>query len=498
VVAGIAALALLAAIPVIRRAASSSSTASPAPASSTDLTAIAVLPFANLSPDVANEYFSDGLGEDLINALGGVSGLRVAPRTSSWIFKGRNIDVRAVGESLDVAAVVEGSVRRAGDALRITARLVRAADARTLWSGTFDERQVTDVFAIQDSIARAIVQHVAAQIAPIATTVEAPATSPAGTRNFEAHDLYLRGTFERNRRSPESIRRAIDLFHQTLELDSTHVRGWIGLAESYAVAGFYDHMPPARAFPAARRAAEAALRFDPSAGMAHATLGYVALYHDWDLPQAEREFLRAIELNPEYAVAHQWYANMLTAAGRYDAAREHWRHAQDREPLATIMVAGAGWSEYYAGRPEESVTLQLRALERDSIFALSHYWLGLALESLGRRDEAIRSFRHSAALAGFGPLALTGVALAHAGAGRRDSALAVLHTLEQRRQREYVPPFEVATVYAALGDRSRALDLLQRAVDEKSHSIALLAVDPRLRSLSGEPRFRAIHARIRQ
>jgi tetratricopeptide (TPR) repeat protein len=292
------------------------------------------------------------------------------------------------------------------------------------------------------------------------------------------------------------VLRSIDHFREAITRDSGYVAAWAGLAEALAVAAFYDWLSPAEAFPEARRTARRALALEPGAGEPYATLGYVALWHDWDLPAAEAEFRRAITLRPRYAQAHQWYANLLTAAGRFDEARAEWRAAAALEPLALIMLAARGWTEYFAGNPAATVEIERRAIARDPTFALGHYWLGLGLESEGRYPEAVAAFRRSAALTGDDALALTGIAHAFAASGQHDSAIAIVTTLSARASDRPLPLFEMATVYVALGDTARALAWLDRAAAARSHSIPLAPADPRLAALRGQPRFERLLAAV--
>jgi serine/threonine-protein kinase len=458
---------------------------------------IAVLPFDNLSGNPDDEYFSDGLGEELISRLAKIPALRVAPRTSSWAFKGRNLDLRVIAESLGVGAVVEGSVRRSGDVLRVTSRLVRVSDGRSMWTESFEERRLSDILAIQDTITAAIAEEIGKAVGTNETagtggTVETKASNP------EAQDLYFKARFQWNRRTAEGMKAAIGYYHEAIALDSGYVDAWIGLADGYAVAAFYDYLPPTEAMPEARRAAARVLELVPRAGQAHSTLGYVALWHDWDLAAAEREFKEAIALTPRHPQAHQYYANLLTAAGRFDEARVKWRTALSLEPLGMIMIAAPAWTEYFAGQPERAVAIGHGAIERDSTFYLAHYWTGLSLEALGRYPEAVAAFDRAIALSRGGPLPLAGLARTLGLAGQRDSGRAVAGALERRVATEPVPAVELAAAYFALGDPGSAWRSLQRAVSTRTHSVALLSVDPRFAAVRSDPRFQRILAGIRR
>jgi serine/threonine protein kinase/tetratricopeptide (TPR) repeat protein len=477
----------------------------PAP-SGPDLAAIAVLPFANLSADREDEYFSDGLGEELISRLSQIPGLRVAPRTSSWAFKGRNVDLKAIGDSLDVGSVVEGSVRRSGDVLRVTSRLIRTADATPLWSKTFDEGRLRDILAIQDTITDAIATAIRAKVGPSSTVASDGAQTgspppgggprPRGTTAPEAQDLYYRARYDWNRRTAPGMTAAVTYFQQALAIDSGYVDAWIGLADAFAVGSFYEYFTPADAMPKARAAATRALALAPEAGEAYSTLGYFALWHDWNLPEAERMFRRAIELTPRYPQAHQYYANMLTAAGRFPEARAQWREAAAIEPLAMIMTAAQVWTEFFAGEHDQAIAIGKRAIERDSTFYLAHHFTGLSLEAKQAYGAAEAAFRRAASLTNGGPIPLSGLARTLALAGRRDSAVALLADLGRRSRPEPVPPVDVAAAHLALGDLNETWTWLDRAVANRSHGVALLPIDPRFARLRGERRFQEIVARV--
>ena len=454
---------------------------------------IAVLPFANLSADPENEYFSDGMTEELIATLGAVEGLEVASRTSVFTYKNRQMDVREIGRQLGVDAVVEGSVRKSGGALRITAQLVSTRSGYRLWSAAFD-RTVADVFAIQEELSRAIVARVTGSLlGPDIRGAGRPA-DPDPT----AYDLYLRGRFAWHQRTRDGLDRAIEHFSAAVARAPDYARAYVGLADAHAVSAFYDYRAPRDAYPKAEAAAQRALELDPAQAAAHATLGYVHTYYDLDWPRAEAEFQRAISLAPAYSTAHQWYANLLTVAGRFDEAEREMRLAQEADPLSLIANAALGWSFFLGGRYADAFEQCQRTVALNSNYELAHLWGGWALEALGRRDEARRWIGRAVELSHGSDL--TRLALAHLLAGAdasRDSARRIVDELVARANRgEYVPSYEVAKVHAVLGDRQAAMRWLERAVEERSHSRAYLRVDPQLTSLRGDPRFEALMARV--
>ncbi len=460
---------------------------------------VAVLPFVDLSAAHDHEYFSDGMTEELINTLGRVQGVRVASRTSSFAFKGKTADVRDVGRQLGVATVLDGSVRAADSTLRITARLSNARDGYQLWSRTY-ERKAADVFDIQEEISRSIVE-------TLKGTLMGSADSAATARrdtDLEAYNLYLRGRhalymkgrYSWYRRTEEGLKAAAAYFAQAIEKDSTYALAHAGLADANAVLGFYDYLPPREAFPRAERAARRAMAIDSALVQPYATLGYVELYHTWNWPRAEEWFTRAIDVGPRYSTAHQWYANFLTVRARFEEAERAMGRAQEIDPLSLIASAAHGWVLYYAGEYERAAEQCRLTLELDPDYAVALLWRGWALQELGRVAEAVTLLERAAGLTNRSALFVASLASARGVAGDSAGARALLRELQGRASRSYVPTYEVAKVHLALGERGRALDLLERAYDERSHSMAFLGVDPQLRSLHGDARFEALIRRV--
>lgn len=450
---------------------------------------IAVLPFADLSESREYEYFADGITEELIARLALIDGLSVVGRTSAFAFKGQAGDVRDIAARLNVATLLEGSVRHSGDRIRIVARLTDARNGYQLWTGTY-QRDAKDVFAIQDEISRQIVTHLRGQLTGAEESRLAELN--AATTDPEAFNLYLRGRYNWHRRTQQSLLAAADYFSQAVERAPDYAQAHTGLGDAYAVLGFYDFLPPQEAFPAAAAAARRALELQPSLPAPHATLGYVALYYDWDWERAEREFRRAIELDPGYSTAHQWYANFLTAMGRFDEATREMGEAMALDPLSLIANAALGWVLFNAGDYERAIAQCSRALELDPAFALGWLWRGMAREQIGDLDGALTDLESAVHLSGGSAIHVAAYARALALAGQRDRATELLRELEQRTGADYVPPFEVAKVHEALGDRDAALSDLERALEHRSHSMVFLMVDPQLASLREEPRFRRL------
>jgi len=465
----------------------------------TDSASVAVLPFIDLSAARDHEYFSDGMTEELINTLGRVQGVRVASRTSSFAFKGKTLDVRDVGTRLGVATVLDGSVRAADGTLRITARLSNARDGYQLWSRTY-ERKLEDVFVIQEEISRSIVETLKGTLIGSA---DSAATERRDT-DLEAYSLYLRGRhalymkgrYSWYRRTEEGLRTAAAYFAQAIEKDSTYALAHAGLADANAVLGFYDYLSPREAFPRAERAARRAMALDSTLAQPYATLGYVELYHNWSWSRAEEWFTRAMEVGPRYSTAHQWYANFLTVRARFDEAERAMGRAEEIDPLSLIASAAHGWVLYYAGDFERAAEHCRLTLELDPDYAVALLWRGWALQELGRVPEAVTFLERAVGLTNRSALFVASLARARAVAGDSTGATALLRELETHASRAYVPTYEVAKIHLALGAQDRALTLLERAYDERSHSMVFLGVDPQLRSLHGAPRYEALVRRV--
>ena len=452
---------------------------------------IAVLPFANLSPDPENEYFADGMTDELINALAKVPGLRVVSRTSAFAFKGRQQDVRSIGSQLNVECVLEGSVRRAGRRLRTAVQLVNVADGYQLWSETFD-REMEDVFAIQDEISRGIVSALKLRL----LGASSGSLVKSATDDFEAYTLYLKGRLLWNRRSDDALRHGLAYFEQALERDPNYPLAHIGLADSYVLLGFYTALPPAEAFPRAKAAAETALRLDPTLGEAYPALAYVKMYYEWDWAGAQRAFRQAIERNPGHATAHQWYGNCLAILGRFDESLASFQRAVELDPLSPIKNAALGWGHYFARHYPEAIAQQRRALEIDADLAVTHLWYGLSLEQTGAVGEAVERFSDAVRLLGRDPVGLSFLAHGLALAGRRAEAQEILDELLAMAERRYVSAYDIAVAFTGLGGYDDAKAWLEKGYAERTHWMALLKVDPRLDPLRSDRRFETLLGRM--
>jgi len=457
-----------------------------------DRRAIAVLPFVNASPDPDTEYFSDGMTDELIDALTKVDGLRVASRTSVFALKRREADVRTLGALLGVSVVLEGSVRRSGNRLRVAARLTDVADGRHLWSERYD-RAAGDVFEVQDEIAATIVRTLRGTLLG---DVGDP-TPRRYTANLTAYNLYLKGRYCWNKRRAEGLAEAIAYFEAAIAEDPGYALAYSGLADCYALHVDYRGMPVAEAMARSRELAHKALELDDTLAEAHTSLAWVTFLHDWEWEAAERRFRRAIELNPRYATARQWYAWLLVSQGRLDAAIAESRTAADLDPASVSIRRSLGWLNYYARRPEAATEQLNRALAMDPTSEENHRILGLVLTQQGRFDDAVATFREAIAGASESAYARGALARALAMGGRTADARSLLAELEAEAATRYVSPVALATANIALGEAGEAFRWIERARAERRGWLAYLRVEPIFDPIRGDPRFADLLERMR-
>lgn len=453
---------------------------------------IAVLPFVNASPDPENEYLSDGLTDELIDALAKIAGLRVSSRTSVFALKGKSLDVRAVGALLGAAVVLEGTVRKSGQKLRITAQLTSTDDGRLLWSQRFD-RKLVDVFEIQDDIARTIVSTLrATSFADLAEHVP-----QRYTENIQAYGLYLKGRYAWNKRTQEGVAEAIQFFEKAIAEDPDYAPAYAGLADSYALDVDYRSIPVAEAYGRAKDYARKALVLDESVPTAHASLAWSLFVYDWDWQGAEREFRRAIELNPRYASAHQWFAFLLSSRGEHDAALLEGLTATELDPGSVSARRGVGWLYYYARRYDQARDQLARAIEMNPMADESHRVLAMTLALQGAPADAERVLREAVTLPGAGAYTEATLAWVLGRAGKREEAGRILRALEAQAQRGYVSPVAFAIVHIGLGNLDAALDWAERAYDERRGWLAYFKVNPVVDPLRESPRFDALLEKLK-
>ena len=446
---------------------------------------IAVLPFANLTGNADQEYFSDGLTEELISALSNVTGLRVVSRTSCLQFKNRTQDIRAIGTQLNVGKILDGAVRSTGDRVRITAELINVADGFHLWSETYDRRN-TDIFAIQEAIARAVVDALRMKL-PAA--LNRPLVQHQ-TPNLRAHDLYLMGRHLLDQRTPEEVERAKERFQQAIAIDPRYALAYAGLADSYGLLAAMPQRPLREIVSLARVAAQRALELDESLAEAHTALAGIKISWEWDFQGAEYECRRAIELNPTYATARYWYACYLTAMERFDEANREINHAIQSDPLSLAVHLGLVGLTNLQRQYDRALQYSKELLDLDPNSARAHYLIGRIYLGQGRYRQAIASLGRAVDLAPSMPLYAAYLAHAYARSGDRSEAARRLKVLLEQSQIGYVAPFNIALVYVGLGERDLALDWLEKAFAEgPSVSLTYSRVDPDFDSIRSDPRF---------
>jgi serine/threonine-protein kinase len=457
------------------------------------LASAAVLPFVDLSPQKDQEYFSDGLTEELITALSQVPGLRVAARTSSFQFKGQSPDIHDVGRKLDVGAVLEGSVRKSGNRLRVSTQLISVKDGYQLWSESYD-RDLADIFAVQEDVARSIVAALRVRLAPARDS--ALAVRP--TRDLQAYDLYLKGLFAWNQRNGPSMQEAVRSLEAAVARDSNFARAWATLADAYIlVVPFAGVGLPADSWRKAQAAARKALALDSTSAEAYTALGYGNTIYAWNWAAAEENFKRAIAADPNYATGHQWYADFLVGRGRLTEGLAEMSRAHQLDPMSRQIGVEWGWASYLMHKYDEAEAHIRQVLALDPNYAQAHYRLGLVEIQQQRYPEAIASLKRAIDLGAFFPQVDAALELAYAQSGNREAAIKIVNDLERRSAAgELVPPIAIATAYAGLGDATRGLQWLNRGIDQHDMYIPENFFEPLLDPLRMDPRFERVLTRM--
>jgi serine/threonine protein kinase/tetratricopeptide (TPR) repeat protein len=450
---------------------------------------IAVLPFVNLSTDKENEYFSDGLAEDILNALVNVPGLRVPARTSTLAFRGKELDIRAIAQALNVEHILEGSVRKLGSRLRVTAQLIKASDGYHVWSERYD-REMTDVFAIQDEISHGIVETLKLKLGgrPLLTRQ---------TADLEAYNLYLRGRHLSGRLNPESVRIGREYFQQALARDPHYARAYAEVGYLLIIEAVWGQRAPRIILPEAAQALEKALKLDANLPEAHAYLGCVRGFLAYDWAEAERRMRKALELGPTIAAVHFCYAmHFLQPLGRLKEAEAEFKRASQLDPLSHLAVIGLAENAYRRNEPDEAITLSKKALELDATYYFSYWMLGLASFLKGRIDEAVQAVERAAAFSERNPWVLASLRNLYSLAGRGMEAASVLAELEERAQRGYVAPGVFGIICLGQGQLETAMDWCEKAVEARDPIALYLATEPRLGRLRSHPRYQALRCKM--
>ncbi|TMI50864.1 tetratricopeptide repeat protein [Candidatus Bathyarchaeota archaeon] len=448
-----------------------------------DASRIAILPFANISPDPADEYFADGMTDELIAVLSKIGGLRVVARTSVMRFKGEKATANRIGQELKVGSLIEGSVRKSKDQVRITVQLVDTESEEQLWTETYN-RNLQDIFSVQSDIAQQVAKALEVRLG----VRENSALRREQTQNPEAYSFYLKGRHRWNLRSENEINRAIKYFEEAIGRDPGYALAYAGLADCYSILGYYAFRRPVAVYPRAKELAEKALSLNESIAEPHASLGEVLMQYFFDWKKAGSELDRALELNPSYATAHFWRATHHMALGRTDDSLTQVRKAVELDPLSMIILTDAARNLYLARRYDEAINQYQRSLDVDPNFPIAHKGLAEVYAQIGKYDEAVSEIERAIALSGRSIFILDDLGYIYARAGKREDASKVLEDLDKLANDEYVPSYGRAVICAALGNKEDAMNWLEKAYDERNF-LVYLKVDPAFDTLRKEERF---------
>jgi TolB-like protein/DNA-binding winged helix-turn-helix (wHTH) protein/Flp pilus assembly protein TadD len=452
---------------------------------------LAVLPLESLSGDVSQDYFTDGMTDQLITDLGQIAALRVISRTSAMAYKGVHRPLAEIARELNVEAVVEGTVLRSGERVRITAQLIQLPNEKHLWAQSY-EGDLEDTLALQNSVAYAIARKIQVTLNP----QEEAALEKSKKVNPEAYDAYLRGRYFWNKRTKDGLVRATDYFQHAIDTEPDYARPYTGLADSYALSGDWEYgiLSPQEAFPKAKAAATKALTLDESLSEAHTSLAFILDLYDWSWASAEMEYKRALALNPGYATAHHWYAWHLIVMGRNAEGIAELKKAESLDPLSLIISADLADALCIAHRYDESVQQSQKTIEMDPHFAVAHYQLGQALEQKHMHDAAIAEFRRAIELSGGNTTFESNLANAYAVSGRKEEAVSIVKALESRQSQNSSTGASIALIYVGLGDNDQAMTWLNRAYQARFNPSILTR--PVFDPLRSDPRFQDLLRRI--
>lgn len=451
----------------------------------TGIRSLAVLPFRNLSADPAQEYLIDGLTDEITTDLAKIASLTVISRTSADCYRKTSKRLPEIARELKVDALVEGTVLRSGDRVRVTAQLIRSATDSHLWADTY-ERDTADLFALQTEIAENIARQIGATVRPVLASTVGQAINP------EAYDAYLRGRYFWNKRTLDSLEKSIACYRQAIQIDPNYASAYAGLGDSYVLLSSFGGPSPSESFARARESAERALQLDGSLAEAHTVLGAINVSYDWDWQGAASEYRRAVELNPGYPTAHHWYSLMLSRLGRYKNAKAEIQRALELDPLSLIINTDAGEVFYCAREPDQAMLHLRRALELDPNFADTHLVLGKVYEQKRNFAEAAAEFESADKLFGGAPniWALKGhaFALGH----RHDEAMRIARNLEATSAHRYVSGVDIAIVYSGLGDCNSATHWLDSAFQKRDKGLDIIGTDPLFDACRPDPRFQRL------
>jgi len=445
---------------------------------------IAVLPFTDMSKDQDQEYFGDGISEEIINALVRVPGLKVSSRTSAFQFRDQKNDIQAIGEKLGVSTILEGSIRKSGNKLRVTAQLINVDDGFHIWSQTY-ERELTDIFEIQDDLTKSIVEALQVRLSGVQTY----SLTTRKTTNIEAYNLYLKGRYYWNKRSEEGINKSIEYFQQAIEEDSTYALAYAGLGDSYLMLGVYGRKQPNESFSLAKVFIERALQLNNTLAETYASLGDINIHFDWDLDAAEINLKKAIELNPRYANGYHWYSEVFVLRGEFESAYLESHLALELDPYALIINTQLGLHYRRGGEFQKAIYQLNKTIEFDSTFAYARYDVGIVYVELRQFDRAVFNLRKANALSPNDTRILSALGFAEGLAGNEEETKRIENTLLERAKQNYVSSQDIAVISLALGKKDQALEYLERAFLERGPWMPFLSLNPLFSSLYDHPRF---------
>lgn len=463
----------------------------PPPIEAASIVSVAVLPLKTLTDTKEQDYLVDGLTEGLIHSLARIKDLKVISRGSVFVFKNQEVDPQEVGRRLRVTGVIEGSVQRRADRARVLLRLVSTKDGKVIWSTETLEQPMSELFQLEDGLSRSV----SAALRPELEREEAAQLARGQTKSLQAQQAYFKGLYFWNKRTFDDLQKSVGYFNDAIDKDPGYALAHAGLADAYALFNYYGGSHPDEVYPKARQAAQRALELDEGLAQAHASLAYIKRAYDWDWAGAEREFRRAIELNPNYATAHFWYGEQLSLLGRFDEGIAEIQRAEEIDPLSPIICSSVGWAFHMARQPDRAIAQLQKSLELDRNYAMTHFYLGMAYEAKEMYPEAITAYRKSEEIYPLGP-AIVGLGHAYAGWGRPEEARRILQQLVERVAHHQARPTGVAIVAAGLNDADTAFKWMDRAYEERAEGVVYLKAQPYLDNLRSDPRRAAFLRRI--
>jgi TolB-like protein/Flp pilus assembly protein TadD len=449
---------------------------------------VAVLPFADLSHNKDQEYFCDGMTDDIITKLSRLGELKVISRTSVMRFKNTEKDIREVGQELNVATVLEGSIRKAGENIRVNAQLIDVEDGFTLWADSYD-RELKDIFAVQSDIGEKISDALKAKLSP----ADKKEIKKKPTLNLEAYNLYLKGNYFFQKATTESIQKSIEYFHEAIKKDPEFALAHTGIANYYNFLGYYDYLSPKETFPRAMEAVEKALKIDENTGEAHSALAATKLLYEWNWEEAEKESLRAIELSPGYAWSYSWYSHLLAITGRFTEAIREAKKVTKLDPFSVRVNLVPGGMFYMSRQFEKAIEAHNRAVEIEPNSPFPYFFLAYAYAAASRYENALEAAEKALKLSGGKhPVMIATMGYIYALLGKRNEAESVLKELSGLPKKSYIPPHAVASIHLELGRIDETFKWLEKAYEVRDHWMYLFKIHPMWDSIRPDPRYKAL------